>query len=230
MKTQQLVIKLSCIGFFSFGLAACSMLPSGDGIFIDQKEEYKKAHELPLLEIPPTVLADGAKDEYDGGIKETQAVRSVAKIKSEDPVLPAKSATPVAPTKNAIVKVTPLPDDQPVVELKKKGINSSLLVRDSVRNTWRKTIGILEDLGYEIEDKNRQRGRIYLKVPIASGKSKGMLSGFSLWGKVDMAMYVVALEHQTNGVKIRVLSEEKGRVDDDVTRDIFYDLSSNLGQ
>jgi len=211
MKIQQLVMKLSCIGLFSLGLAACSMLPSGGGIFIDQKEEYKKAHELPAIEVPPTLLADGAKDEYDGGIKATQSVRST-------------------PAMSAVVKVTSLADEQPMAELKKSGVNSSLLVRDSLRNTWRKTIGVLEDLGYDIEDKNRQRGKIYLNVPIASGKSKGLFSGFSLLGDVEVVVYVVALDSQENGVKIRVLSEEKGRVDDDVTRDILYDLTSNLGQ
>jgi len=197
------------------------MLPSGDGIFIDQKEEYKKAHELPPLEIPPTLLADGARDEYDGGIKKAPAVRSVAVV---------ESTVPAASTKNAVVKVTPLADEQPVAELKKSGVNSSLLVRDSLRNTWRKTIGVLEDLGYVIEDKNRQRGKIYLNVPVATGKSNSMLSSLSFWGEVETVVYVVALEHQQNGVKVRVLSEEKGRVDDNVTRDILSDLSGNLGQ
>jgi len=211
MKTQQLVMKLSCIGFFSLGLAACSMLPSGDGIFIDQKEAYKKAHELPAIEVPPTLLADGAKDEYDGGIKAPQPVGS-------------------ASTKRAVVKVAPLADEEPVAELKENGVNSSLLVRDSLRNTWRKTIGVLDDLGYDIEDKNRERGEIYLNIPVASGKSKGLFSGFSFLGNVDVIVYVVALDDQENGVKIRVLSEEKDRVDNDVTRDILYDLTSNLGQ
>jgi len=211
MKIQQLVIKLSCIGLFSLGLAACSTLPSGDGIFIDQKEEYKKAHELPTIEVPPTLLAGGAKDEYDGGIKRTQSVRS-------------------ASTKGAVVKVASLADEQPLAELKKNGVNSSLLVRDSLRNTWRKTISVLDDLGYDIEDKNRERGKIYLNIPVASGKSKGLFSGFSLLGDVEVVVYVVALDDLENGVKIRVLSEEKGRVDDDVTRDILYDLTSNLGQ
>ncbi len=216
MNIQSLVIKLSCISLLGLGLTACSMLPSMDGVFIDQKEEYKKAYELPELEMPTELTAGSVKDEYDGGSQKSTPKRNVA-VNTE------VSAVTI-PNKDAVVKTTPLADEQPYTELVKKGVNIYLLVRDSMRNTWRKTINTLEKLSYDIEDKNRQQGKIYLNIA-QSSESTSLLSVLSFWSKVKTTVYVVALDHKENDVNIRVLSEEKGRVDDDVTRDILSDLS-----
>ncbi|ORU92939.1 MAG: hypothetical protein A6F70_04115 [Cycloclasticus sp. symbiont of Bathymodiolus heckerae] len=199
------VSKFSCIALLGLGLTACSSLPSMDGVFIDQKEEYKKAHELPVLEVPPELSAGSVRDEYDGSARGTLPIPSV----------------------NAVVQTAPLGDEQPAVELMKGGVNTYLLVRDSLRNTWRKTISALEELDYDIEDKNRQRGKVYLNIA-SEGKSGNMLSSLSFWEKADITVYVLALDHQENGVSIRVLSEEKGRIDNKVSKRILSDLIGQL--
>jgi len=188
-------------------LTACGMMPAVDDVFVDQKEDYKRAHELPSLEIPPGLSGGVIKDEYDGGTKST---------------LPASTAS-------AVVETTPLNDNQPKAELMGSGVDSHLLVRDSLRNAWRKTIGVLEEQGYDIDDKNRQTGQIYLNI--AEGdSSNSMLSSLSFWKKVDTDVYVLVLKSVENGVQVSVLDEEKNRVDNNVSTEILADLLTQLAQ
>ena len=206
MKMRRVVKLIPLIMLVSV-LTACGMMPAVDDVFVDQKEDYKRAHELPSLEIPPGLSGGVIKDEYDGGTKST---------------LPASTAS-------AVVETTPLNDNQPKAELMGSGVDSHLLVRDSLRNAWRKTIGVLEEQGYDIDDKNRQTGQIYLNI--AEGdSSNSMLSSLSFWKKVDTDVYVLALKSVENGVQVSVLDEEKNRVDNNVSTEILADLLTQLAQ
>ncbi len=206
MKMRRVVKLIPLIMLVSV-LTACGMMPAVDDVFVDQKEDYKRAHELPSLEIPPGLSGGVIKDEYDGGTKST---------------LPASTAS-------AVVETTPLNDNQPKAELMGSGVDSHLLVRDSLRNAWRKTIGVLEEQGYDIDDKNRQTGQIYLNI--AEGdSSNSMLSSLSFWKKVDTDVYVLVLKSVENGVQVSVLDEEKNRVDNNVSTEILADLLTQLAQ
>ena len=206
MKMRRVVKLIPLIMLVSV-LTACGMMPAVDDVFVDQKEDYKRAHELPSLEIPPGLSGGVIKDEYDGGTKST---------------LPASTAS-------AVVETTPLNDNQPKAELMGSGVDSHLLVRDSLRNAWRKTIGVLEEQGYDIDDKNRQTGQIYLNI--AEGdSSNSMLSSLSFWKKVDTDVYVLVLKSVESGVQVSVLDEEKNRVDNNVSTEILADLLTQLAQ
>ena len=206
MKMRRVVKLIPLIMLVSV-LTACGMMPAVDDVFVDQKEDYKRAHELPSLEIPPGLSGGVIKDEYDGGTKST---------------LPASTAS-------AVVETTPLNDNQPKAELMGSGVDSHLLVRDSLRNAWRKTIGVLEEQGYDIDDKNRQTGQIYLNI--AEGdSSNSMLSSLSFWKKVDTDVYVLVLKSVENGVQVSVLDEEKNRVNNNVSTEILADLLTQLAQ
>jgi len=183
-------------------LSACGMMPSVDSVFIDQRDEYKKAHELPSLELPPGLSAEVIKDEYDGGVKRRRGVSSTDVIAAE---------------------TTPLSDPQPRVELIESGVDSHLLVRDSLRNAWRKTISALDKKGYDIEDKNRQSNQVYLNIA-KDGGSSGMLSSLSFWKKADTDVYVLQLSSDEMGVKIRVLDEEETPIDNTVSQTLLTDL------
>jgi len=199
------VVKLIPLLMLGSVLTACGMMPAVDDVFVDQKEDYKRAHELPSLEIPPGLSGGVIKDEYDGGTKNTVS----------------------APTATAVVETTPLSDNQPEAELIASGVDSHLLVRDSLRNTWRKTIGVLEEQGYDIEDKNRQTGQVYLNIA-EDDSSSSMLSSLSFWKKADTSVYVLVLQPVENGVEVRVLDEEKNRIDNKVSKEILADLLAQL--
>ncbi|MBQ0724568.1 MAG: outer membrane protein assembly factor BamC [Cycloclasticus sp.] len=195
------MIKL-CVVLLSLGLVACGSLPSVDEVFSDQKEAYKKAHELPPLEVPPELSKGQTKDEYDGGAQ-----------------------TPVA-KRQANVTTQPLVDKQPFVEQVKQGVDSHLLVQDSLRNVWRKTVTALEELDYDVGDKNRENSLIYLNI--ATAKQGGMLSTLSFWKKAETQVYLVALERVETGVAVRVLDEQQTRIDDEFSRGILADLLTKL--
>lgn len=201
MSVKAVLIKL-CFVLLSLSLVACGSLPSVKEVFSDQKEAYKKAHELPPLEVPPGLLKGQAIDEYDGGVK-TPSVK-----------------------KQANVTTQPLVDKQPFVEQLKKGVDSHLLVQDSLRNAWRKTVTALEELDYDIADKNRENSLIYLNI--ATAKQGGMLSTLSFWKKAETQVYLVAVERVETGIAVRVLNEQKDRIDDEFSRGILADLLTKL--
>ena len=204
MKVQTVAIKLGAIALISLGLNACSMLPSGKGVFIDEKENYKKAHELPELEIPPKLLKGHQKDEYDG----------------------AKAAQVVA-NKGAPLKTMPLNDEGSQLEFFEDGLNSRIVMRDTLRNVWRKTITALEALDYDIEDKNRATSMVYLNIT-KDAESESMLSGLSFWKTSEITVYLVALKQVEAGVEIRVLDEEQQHVFDAVSEDILSRLLAKI--
>jgi len=202
---QAVTIKLGAVVLISLGLNACSMLPSADGVFIDEKENYKKAHQLPELEIPPELLKGQQLNEYDGGVK-----GAVTTVNNESPL-----------------KTTPLSDLQTTVELIDQGLNSRLLMRDSLRNVWRKTLSALEALDYDIEDKNRETAQIYLNLVKDTG-SDSMLSGLSFWKTVETSVYVIALEQQDDGVAISVLDEAQQQISDGLSDEVLSRLLAEL--
>lgn len=201
MSMKAVIIKL-CFVLLSLGLVACGSLPSVGEVFSDQKEAYKKAHELPPLEVPPELSKGQAKDEYDGGAK-----------------------TPTA-KKTTGATTQPLADQKSFVEQLKQGVDSHLLVQDSLRNAWRKTVTALEELDYDIGDKNRENSLIYLNIAIA--KQGGMLSTLSFWKKAESQVYLVSVERVETGVAVRVLNEQKDRIDDEFSRGILADLLTKL--
>ena len=201
MSVKAVMIKL-CLVTLSLGLMACGSLPSVDAVFPDQKEAYKKAHELPPLEVPPELSKGQAKDEYDGGAK-TQVAKRQANVTTQ-----------------------PLVDKQPFVEQLKQGVDSHLLVQDSLRNAWRKTVTALEELDYDIADKNRENSLIYLNI--ATAKQGGMLSTLSFWKKAETQVYLVAVERVETGIAVRVLNEQRDRIDDEFSRGILADLLTKL--
>ncbi|MEW5008591.1 MAG: outer membrane protein assembly factor BamC [Cycloclasticus sp.] len=205
MKMQAVTIKLGAVVLISLGLNACSMLPSADGVFIDEKENYKKAHQLPELEIPPELLKGQQLNEYDGGVK-----GAVTTVNNDSPL-----------------KTTPLSDLQTTVELIDQGLNSRLLMRDSLRNVWRKTLSALEALDYDIEDKNRETAQIYLNLAKDTG-SDSMLSGLSFWKTVETSVYVIALEQQDDGVEISVLDEAQQQISDVLSDEVLSRLLAEL--
>lgn len=198
---MNVMIKLTSMLMLAGMLSACGMMPSVDSVFVDQREEYKKAHELPSLEVPPGLSGGTIKDEFDGGTKN----RREASIDS------------------AVVETVPLSELQPSAELVEKGVDSHLLVHESLRNAWRKTISALDEKGYDIEDKNRQSSEVYLNI--AKGDdSSSMLSSLSFWKKADTDVYVLELRRVESGVEIRVLDEEKSRIDNAVSQTLLTDL------
>jgi len=197
----KVIVRLMSMVMLTGLLSACGLMPSVDGVFIDQRDEYKKAHELPSLEVPPDLSGGAIKDEYDGGVKNR----------------PNISKEIVA------AETVPLSDFQPSAELIENGVDSHLLVRDSLRNTWRKTISALDEKGYDIEDKNRQSNQVYLNIAKDDGSSS-MLSSLSFWKKADTEVYVLQLSNDAMGVKIRVLDEEKNSIDNTVSQTLLTDL------
>lgn len=205
MKMQAVTIKLGAITLISLALNACSMLPSADGIFIDEKENYKKAHQLPELELPPELLSGQQRNEYDGGAKGTVAVAA----------------------QYAQLETTPLSDEQAKVELLGEGENSHLLIRDTLRNAWRKTVSALEALDYDIDDKNRQSSLVYLNVA-QEAESESMLSGLSFWSSAETTVYIVGLKQVDEGVIVSVLNEEQQPVADAVSAEILRRLLTEI--
>ncbi|ORU91457.1 MAG: hypothetical protein A6F72_02645 [Cycloclasticus sp. symbiont of Poecilosclerida sp. N] len=205
MNIQASFLKLSCVVLVPFVVAACSYAPSIDGVFIDQKEAYKKAHELPPLEMPPELSIELVKDEYDGGVGDTVAALS----------------------KDAVVQTTPLPGGFPDVEIIERTDSRYLLVHDSLRNTWRKTVSALEALNYDIEDKNRARNEVYLNITPTT-KEADISWNLFFWEKAETTLHVVTLYPLENGVVVRVLDKEKNRIENAVSKEILTGLFTEL--
>lgn len=208
MMRMNKVFKLTLLVILVGAVSACGLMPSVDGVFVDQRETYKKAHELPPLELPPELKAGAIQDEYDGG---------------------TKTATAYSSNNKAVVKTTPLSEDLPPVELIKQGVDSHLMVRDSLRNTWRKTISALEEKNYDIEDKNRQTGLVYLNIAKDKGSSS-MLSSLAFWKSADTEVYLIELKRTDSGVTLRVLDEEETRIENEVSQTLLSDLLTHLAQ
>ena len=205
MRLKAVMIKGLGLVMIASGLLACGSLPDVGGVFSDQKEAYKKAHELPPLEVPPEFSTDKIKDEYDGAAKDTVAVAD----------------------KNAVVTTTPLADATPAIELIEKGVDSHLIVNDSLSNTWRKTVEALEALNYDIEDKNLASSLIYLNV-VAEKKEGSMLASLSFWKKAETLVYIVGVERIESGIAVRVLDAERGHIDDAFSKRLLAELLGKL--
>lgn len=196
------VAKFSMVGATVVSLFACSYVPEVTDVFPDRKDEYKKSHEIPSLEVPPE-LSSVPPDEFDG----------------------ARAATPVpaAPVRSTTARTYPLNDNISEVELIEDGEFNHLLIRDSMRNTWRKTVRILGELGYAIEDRNRQQSVIYLDI--TKEIESGLLGSLSFWkSDEETIVYLVDLEGIRQGVIIRVLNEDSEPVNDEVSTQIYDDL------
>lgn len=192
---------LKCFSIVSvfIGLVACSALPDMN-IFPDKKDDYKRSHELPSLEIPPELTGGSIRDEYDGAARGTaplQNNQSVAQTFAMD---------------EALAKV----------ELLEEADLAYLLVRDSMRNAWRLTLAGLEEFDYEVDDKNRVNGLVYLEIPQES--ESGMLSSLSFWASAETNPYIVSLKRVDTGIAIRVLNEQQESVKGAVSEMIYADL------
>ncbi|MEO1889375.1 MAG: hypothetical protein ABGX33_05615 [Cycloclasticus sp.] len=205
MNIQTVLLKLTCVAVTSLSLAACSSMPSMDDVFVDQKESYKKAHVLPSLEMPPELSAGSVKDEYDGG---------------------TRTESPVA--SKSVVKTTPL--NEPTLapaEIFKLGDVSYLLLHDNFRTSWRKTISALEDLDYDIEDKNREKNIVYLNIA-DEVNDPGMLSSLTFWEKSASSVYMLVFVEYSDSIAVKVQNEEGVFVNNDVSKQIYNDLLSQL--
>lgn len=202
------VAKFSMVGATVVSLFACSYVPEVTDVFPDRKDEYKKSHEIPSLEVPPE-LSGVPPDEFDGARAATPA--------------------PAAPVRNTTARTYPLNDDISEVELIEDGEFNHLLIRDSMRNTWRKTVGTLDELGYVIEDKNRQQSVIYLAI--TKEIESGILGSLSFWkSNEETTVYLVDLERIKQGVIIRVLDENSEPVNDEVSTQIYDDLIAQFSR
>ncbi|ORU90581.1 MAG: hypothetical protein A6F71_06350 [Cycloclasticus sp. symbiont of Poecilosclerida sp. M] len=200
------VMKLFSIVMILSGLIGCS-LDSVKGAFPDQKEAYKKSHELPELEVPPGLTGGNIKDEYDGAVSD-----ETVSLAEHD--------------KGGTAKIMPLGDSKPAAEFVEHNNGDFLLVRDSMRVVWRKVIKTLDDLDYDIEDKNRDKSYIYLNIDESEG---GMLAALSFWGNSKTTTYIVSLQHAENGVVVQVKNGQKKPVRNDSSKRIYDDLLSKLG-
>ena len=210
MRAQVMMIKRTLITLIPMGLMACSIMPSTSDIFVDQKEAYKNAHELPSLELPPELASESTAIK---GNNKTEAVRVVP------PVI-----------QNTVVKTTPLNDDSKMgAEIINIGTVTYLLVHDSYRNTWRKTITALEELEYDIEDKNREQNMVYLNIP-EENADRGMLSSLTFWKNESTIEYLVVFKEYSDGVAVKVQNSEGVLVDNDVSERIYTDLLSKLAK
>ena len=104
------MVKLILIAMLMAVLSACGMMPSVDEVFVDQREAYKRAHELPSLEVPPDLSGSVIKDEYDGGVNNNNVSPSAY---------------------SNVVQTTPLNESQPSAELIQDGVDSHLLAQRS---------------------------------------------------------------------------------------------------
>jgi uncharacterized lipoprotein len=204
MTVMKMILKLCLILSVSAGVVACGGLDSVKNAFPDQKEAYKKSHELPALEVPPGFTAADVKDEYDGAGDESV---SLAEQKGD-------------------VKVTPLGDSKPAAEFVEHNNGDFLLVRDSLRNVWRKTIKALDDLDYDIEDKNREKSAIYLNIYEGDG---GMLSAISFWGGGKKKIYIIGMNQGEDGVVVQIRDENKKLAKNDTAKRLYDDLLKKLG-
>jgi len=206
MKVVVRMLMRFCMLSVVIGLVACSSLPELPemNVFPDQKDDYKKSHELPSLEMPPELAGNAIKDEYDGAARET---KSASQNQS--------TATTYA-----------LEKSMPKADLLASDGFTYLLLRESMRNAWRMTVSGLNELDYEIADKNRIEGMIYLEIPEDS--EGGMLSSLSFWGSSDTTPYVLSLKDVDEGIAIRVMDENKKAVDDEASKLIYADLLDYL--
>jgi len=203
-----MIIKRTLIVLSSMGLMACGIMPSTSGIFVDQKEAYKNAHELPPLEMPPELAS------------ETSVVRGDSR---SDVVRVASQAK-----ESVAVKTTPLSDDAKAgAEIVEIGKVTYLLVHDSYRNTWRKTVTALEELEYDVEDKNREKNMVYLNIP-EENADPGMLSSLAFWKSESTVEYLVVFKEYSDGIAVKVQNKEGVLVDNDVSKRIYADLLSKL--
>lgn len=205
MRLKAVMIKGLGLVVLTSGLIACGSLPKVGDVFSDEKDAYKRAHELPPLEVPPEFLTVKIKDEYDGAAKGTVSVAD----------------------KNAVVSTTPLADATPAIERINSGVNSHLLIHDGLGNAWRKTVKAIEELAYDIEDKNRESGLIYLNIAVGK-KETSMLSTLSFWKKSATQIYIVGVERIESGIAVRVMDDERNRIDDEVSKGLFADLLGKL--
>jgi len=197
MSTKVVLVKLSSLGFLIASLVACS------SIFPDQRDAYKKATELRPLEVPPGLSKQSIRNEQPG-----QANRAIS-------------------SQAALVKVEALPDPDADVLIIQTGQGRHLVVRDSLRSTWRKTVSALEELEYDIEDKNRENGLIYLDV-LTDKKDDGMLASLAFWKNSAVKTYVLTLVADADTVVIQVNDENEKPVDDDIAKKIYTDLLNEL--
>jgi len=209
MKIKVAVSKFLVVSSMSFGLLACS-IPFVDPIFPDQKEDYKKAHELPSLELPPELPAQPENDEYDGGTK----IGSVAP----------------APVDADAVQAEPVVISKPNAEwVKEEGSNGYIFVSDSMRNAWREVVDAFKSLNYDVEDVNREEKLIYLNVTEDESDS-GMLSSLAFWSDDSMTVttYIVSFDEYSDGIAVEVKDEDGKRVNNESSKQIYTDLLSIL--
>ncbi|HIF18204.1 MAG TPA: outer membrane protein assembly factor BamC [Cycloclasticus sp.] len=207
MSIQTILLKLSCVAVVSLSLAACGSMPSMDGVFVDQKESYKRAHELPSLEMPPELSSGAIKDEYDGAVRTESFV-----------------------TKKSVVKTTPL--NEPTLapaEIFTLGDVSYLLLHDNFRTSWRKTISALEELNYDIEDKNREKNIVYLNIS-DEVNDPGILSSLTFWKKSATSVYKLIFVEYSDSIAVKVQNDEGVFINNDVSKQIYNDLLSKLAQ
>jgi uncharacterized lipoprotein len=211
-------IKRFVLVLISTSVMACSYMPSTSEVFADKKEDYKKAHELPSLEVPPGLTGGDKEDEYVGVTKGSAPVRTEPVIRNE----------PV--TRTATVETAPLEElSKTTAEIVTAGSVAYLLVHDNFRNTWLKTVIALEELGYDIEDVNREEGLIYLNIGEAEGSS-GMFSALTFWKSGSVTEYLVAFDQYSDGVTVEVQDDSGLLVNDDVSKQIYADLLRKLTQ
>lgn len=205
MRTQIMVFKRLLIALMSLGFVACSLMPSTSDIFVDQKEAYKDAHELPPLEMPPELAGEYQVPDRQGTASYSQQTRPSAQVK----VTPLSKMTKTG------------------AEIINIGNVTYLLAYDSYRNIWRKSVSELEALDYDIEDKNREASMIYLNI-VEGETESGMFSSLAFWKSEPTTEYVLAFKQYADGVAVKVQNSQGELVDNDVSKRIYADLLTAL--
>jgi len=208
MNVKVVVSKFLAVSLMSLGLLACS-IPFVDPIFPDQKEDYKKAHELPSLELPPKLPAQLEKDEYDGGTK----IGSVAP----------------APVDAGAVQAEPIVISKANVKWVESDSSGHIFVRDSMRNAWRQVVDALKLLNYDVEDLNREEKLIYLNVNEEESNS-GMLSSLAFWSddSPTVTTYLISFDEYSDGIAVEVKDEDGKLVTNESSKKIYAGLLSKL--
>ena len=180
-------------------LGGCSIL---DKVLPDKQQEYKKSQSLPDLEIPPDLTSESINDtmavpEIDAsGTATYSTYQERARHKAQDRATSGSQEAQVLDAGEG---------------------KSYLILPEDFAGAWESLGSALDKAGFELEDKDRDRGVYFVRYSGGKGESakkkeRGFFSRLAFWRGNDTPRYQLSLTGVGDKTEIVVL-DQKGNWD-----------------
>lgn len=226
----------------ALAMGACSTV---ENLLFSQEEdvEYKAAHSLPPLEIPPDLTGSGEMPMDIPG-EETSPRASTTYSEYQRQITDSGGANSqrrpdddavTTPIDDAVTTPMPQPiavqqNREPVLERNPQGVGR-IVLHEGFPRAWREIGRGLNAAEIEIEDRDRSRGIYFIRYLDSEVGGKGWLASMKFWGsdEPELTSFLLMVEQETEEKsQVTVFDAKENLLSSEVSFEILSSIYQKL--